>query len=368
MTPCLLALAFDDARLLLLLVFVPLLALWLRLHEARNNRRVRTELGARAHDIATRTPHGLRRAALLAHLLALASLVFALAGPRHGERSGDDDAASRLDIVLCLDVSRSMRARDLEPDRLGFAHALVRRIAELARGDRLALVAFAGEARLIVPLTEDATSLAWIAARTDESITLRGGTDMAAALATALGALPEESARGAAIVLLTDGEDLAGAGLAAAATCRDRAVPILALGLGSPLGSKIPLRGARGETFLKDEGGEDVVSTLDVAGLEAIVRTAGGRFVAMAGDAASAQREVEAAFEANLRPLARPVRRSEAASAASAVSLLRARDQGFLVMALLCFVAGLALAEHGVRRRTLAVHPQRAPRMRTTPS
>src|SRR5690606_36032526 len=184
-----------------------------------------------------------------------------------------------LDLVVCLDLSRSMLSRDVAPSRLARARAEIRALAERVRGDRLALATFAGYARLAVPLTRDRQSFADLVDLADPATVTRGGTDLGAALDAALGAVPEDLAADAAIVLVTDGEDLEQRGLAAARRCAERGVAVHCLGLGSTLGSKIAVEGPDGETFLRDASGEEVVSALDRDGLAAIAAAGSGRFV-----------------------------------------------------------------------------------------
>jgi Ca-activated chloride channel family protein len=216
-----------------------------------------------------------RRAAVVAFALGIAAAVAALASaPDEGSAR---DAARGVDVVLCLDVSRSMLARDVAPDRLSRARAEVRALSEHAKGDRLALVVFAGEARTVVPLTTDLRSLADLADAADPSSVARGGTDLAAAIEAAAEALAGDVP--AAVVLLTDGEDLAGRGARAARTLAARGVAVHALAFGTELGGKVPVEGERGERPLAAPAGGDVVSARDLSGLERLAQAGGGAAV-----------------------------------------------------------------------------------------
>jgi len=195
-----------------------------------------------------------------------------------------------VDLVVCLDVSRSMLARDVAPSRLESARRAVRELAARARGDRLALVAFAGEARLLVPLTRDGEGLAALADLAGPLSVARGGTDLGAALDTALAALEAGEGGAASVILLTDGEDLGGRGREAAARCRERGVVVHTVGFGSSRGGKIPVEGAGGERFLRDEGGREIVTALDPVSLRAVAEATGGTWreagqgIAVVGD------------------------------------------------------------------------------------
>jgi Ca-activated chloride channel family protein len=255
---------------------------------------------------------------------------------------GDDARAHEaegVDIVLCLDVSRSMLASDVAPDRLSQAQAEIRALTERARGDRLALVAFAGEARTIVPLTRDGRTLSELADQTDPLVVEKGGTDLGAALEAALRLLPERAGASEAIVLLTDGEDLTGRGFAVASACRARGIAVHALGLGTALGSKIALPGEVGEAYLTDRQGGEVISALDATSLRRITDATGGAFV----EAGTARNALVSLYDARILPLAKK---------AFEVESRRQRENRFqwpLAAALLCWLGALALPDR--RRR-----------------
>ncbi|MHC4923022.1 MAG: VWA domain-containing protein [Planctomycetota bacterium] len=215
-------------------------------------------------------------AGLLLAIVALAEPVF-----------GEDETSLRprgADIVVCLDVSRSMLARDVAPSRLDFAREALSRLAERVEGDRLALVVFAGESRLLVPLTQDRRSFLSLARSADPLTVERGGTDLGAALRTAVGALGGRGEGEAAIVVVTDGEDHEGEGLAAAERCAALGIPVHAVGIGSERGSKITEASEKGETFQRDRQGREIVSMLDLDSLRAMASASGGTALAADGD------------------------------------------------------------------------------------
>lgn len=203
-------------------------------------------------------------------------------------RYGDEVVAVErrgLDVIFCVDTSQSMLARDLQPTRLERALRDVRAVLpELHGGDRAALVVFAGEARLWVPLTHDVDSFGGLLDEVDTEVVRTGGTDIAAALKKAREVADVDNAATTVVVLLTDGEDLAGEGAAAAARLAARGVPVHAFGLGDERGSKITVEGPDGETFLRDRAGREVISGLDARSLEAVAAAGGGEFVRLDGE------------------------------------------------------------------------------------
>ncbi len=221
-------------------------------------------------------------AALRVTLAAMAALFLALAvaGPVRGYT--EKSVARRgLDLVVCVDTSRSMLVRDLRPDRLTRAKREVAGLVERMHGDRVALVAFAGESRDVSPLTHDRTTLRALLERVDTSENTKGGTDLGAALNHALALFDGRSGSHEAIVLLTDGEDLEEQGLEAAKVAAERGIRVYVVGMGTESGGKIPQVDANGrESFVTDEDGREVVSSLRDASLREIARAAGGEYIA----------------------------------------------------------------------------------------
>ncbi|MGE3172233.1 MAG: VWA domain-containing protein [Planctomycetota bacterium] len=292
--------AFDAPWWALLLLPLAALPSWLAARDRAAAALRRELLGPRAAP-APASRSG--RASRWCGVAALALAVLALMGPRWGAPVAADAATAR-DLVVCLDVSRSMRARDVTPSRLEAARAAIAALAERARGDRLALVAFAGDARLRVPRTTDADSFVQLLRGTDELSVARGGTDLGAALDAALAALVGRRG-GAAVVLVTDGEDHAARGLAAAQRCAAQGIAVHCVGLGSERGGKVPVPrlGGDGETFLRDAQGNEVVSALDAASLGALAAAAGGTF-ARADSAEAATAALRDVYERRVLPAA----------------------------------------------------------------
>jgi Ca-activated chloride channel family protein len=263
---------------LALLLLGPAVWWFIRVRDLARGRRLAGVLGPRVTTLAESPQRRRWRVRRVAFGMAVALAIFAALGPTLGASAGDLEWGG-VDLVVCLDVSRSMLARDLVPDRLSRAQEQIRALAERTRGDRLALVLFAGEARLRVPLTTDAASLVALADAADPSDVTVGGTDLGAALTTALVALEGGDGRPQAIVLLTDGEDLGGQGARVARDCAARGIAVHGVGFGSPDGSRIALARQEGTRYVRDRQGREVVSTLDVEGLTALTGATGGRFV-----------------------------------------------------------------------------------------
>lgn len=216
--------------------------------------------------------------------LAAACFAVALLDPVWGRETVPVENRG-IDILICLDVSRSMLARDLTPSRLARAKREIQALADYARGDRMGCVAFAGDARLVIPLTHDADTFRGLVENVDVTSVPRGGSDLGKAIDQCVSVLDE--ARGSApvgahevILLLTDGEDLEKQGLAAAKRAALKGITIHAVGYGVEMGSHIVTVDDQGkETFVRDDQGNTVVSAMDAEGLRAIAKAAGGEFL-----------------------------------------------------------------------------------------
>jgi len=230
---------FDRPELLWLLAGVAAIAAFetrAALARARGARSLWGGEGARSGRTAART--GLRVASLV-------SLVLALAGPRLGTVLVREPSAG-LDVAAVIDVSRSMLADDRGSTRLSRAKALAGEAAGELPGARFALVLAKGGATTILPLSDQRDWLdAAIESAASESLSSRG-TDLGAALDEALRALEGETATGRAVLLLTDGDDLAGKAESAARRLADSGVPIFIIGFGTEDGSRLAGEGRTG--------------------------------------------------------------------------------------------------------------------------
>lgn len=237
------------------------------------------QAGARRYGAVTReriaAPAG--RATLLG--IGLGLLLLAWMEPRLGDERVQIERRG-LDLVFCLDTSRSMLARDVEPNRLERAKLDITSVLpQLKGGDRAGLVVFAGEAKPIAPLTHDLDSFRWLLRQVDTDSVRKGGSDLATALRAGLERIEPNDARTSVIILLTDGEDLGGAGREAARAAAEKGVIVHAVGYGSTRGSKIPVQEEGQEKFLASGKGDEVVSAMDADGLRALAAATGGEFL-----------------------------------------------------------------------------------------
>lgn len=273
-------------------------ALWVK--DRLRMRRFTRIAGPRRSTLAAEISSGRRGARRWLLAAIVFGIVFALLQPL-GREDGSALDQRGVDVVVCLDVSRSMLAGDVAPSRLEFARREIRDLVLQNPGDRFGLILFAGEAELTVPLTQDGMSFNGLLDLADPLSLKRGGTDVGMALSRALEVFDGKSGDHEVVMLITDGEDLEDKGLAVASTCRERGITVHCVGIGSPKGSKIAVAAEEGEEFLRNRDGEEVVSVLDREGLAAIADAAGGQFV----DASLRPRPLELLYEKRIRPMAR---------------------------------------------------------------
>jgi Ca-activated chloride channel homolog len=270
---------FEHPFALLGLLAVPL-ALWLR---ARGWGRPAAVRFPEAASVAAAFGGGRRPGAGWGEVLRLAAvgvLVVAAARPTW-EVSEHSLVSSGLDIILAVDMSGSMSARDFEPlDRLQAAKEVLREFITSERNNRLGLVAFAARAYTVCPLTLDDTVLLRLLDHLEVGMTT-DGTAIGMAIAAGLNRLKDSSAKAKAIILLTDGRNNAGAldPDTAAQLAAALGVRLYTIGMGRPGGGAIYVKDpVRGETVLLNEDGSVHQERLDEDMLRRLAAATSGRY------------------------------------------------------------------------------------------
>lgn len=185
-----------------------------------------------------------------------------------------------IDIVVALDVSNSMLARDMTPNRLTKARQEIMGVIDRLQGDRIGLVAFAGAAFAQCPLTLDYSAARFLLRAMDQTSVSTQGTNIADAIETAGRMYDQQSRMHKVLLLLTDGEDHGQLAKDAAEAARKQGVKIYTVGIGSSEGEPIPILDRNGNQvgFKKDENGEVIVTKLDEATLREIALATGGKY------------------------------------------------------------------------------------------
>lgn len=265
--------------LLWLMLLVPLALIeWRSL--LRAERSLRLLLGARPLPglLAQRLP-GRRLGAVGLRLAAVASLAVGAAGPQWG-REAVRRQSQGSDIAFVLDVSASMQTRDVPPSRMEEAQREAEALLERLQGSRVGVVAFAGDAVRLCPLTLDQTAVRLTLETIGPGAVSEPGTDLGRALRTALKLLPPTRRDEQAMVVWTDGEDLEGHAREAVDDLRRSGVRVFVVGVGTPAGDVIPMLDMSGITVdvKKDEQGHVVRSRLDEELLRELARATRGSY------------------------------------------------------------------------------------------
>ncbi|MFZ1946677.1 MAG: VWA domain-containing protein [bacterium] len=213
---------------------------------------------------------------------ALVLLVLSWAAPRVGKgmkmvkRQG-------ADVVIALDLSSSMLAEDVKPNRLTAAKRAAETLVSRLGANRVALVGFADAAFIYCPLTLDASAVLMFLDYLSPDVIVDQGTDLADALAKSLDALKSSSGKGKAVLLVTDGEDH-GPGLdEVRRLAADQGVRVYTLGVGTERGEPVPVFDAKGAVagYKRDKGDNVVVSKLNTSVLAELARSTGGEHLVL---------------------------------------------------------------------------------------
>ncbi|MEC7622061.1 MAG: VWA domain-containing protein [Candidatus Neomarinimicrobiota bacterium] len=212
-------------------------------------------------------------------LLSISILIFAASGPQIGIRLAPVDRKG-LDLVFCIDVSSSMRGTDIKPTRLDKSKFEVSQMIQNLKGDRVAIIVFAGSSHLYLPLTTDYEAAHLFLDQIDTNMIPTQGTALSSAIETGLSAFSEDDSKYKVLILITDGEDHEGEAISLARQASKRGMIIHTIGVGTIAGSLIPNINSSGITeYKKDSSGKLVTSQLNEKILEEIAEAGRGAFI-----------------------------------------------------------------------------------------
>ena len=210
-------------------------------------------------------------------ILAIAFIGLAAGRPQIGTRMG---VAKRrgVDLMIAIDVSASMRARDLKPDRLEKARREASALIGMLDGDRVGIITFSGAAFVQCPLTVDYGAASMLLSAVESGTIPRPGTALGDAIRQGVRALSTQPDRAKVLVIMTDGEDHDSDPVGAAKEAAEAGVVIYTIGLGSTSGEPIPLDPGEGNGYKRDSSGQIVMSRLDETTLIEVATAADGRY------------------------------------------------------------------------------------------
>lgn len=210
-------------------------------------------------------------------MLAFAFIIVGLAGPQFGSKL-QKVKRKGVEIVIALDVSNSMLANDIKPNRLEKAKRAISRLVEKLGDDKIGLVVFAGEAYTQLPITSDYSSARLFLSGINTDIVPIQGTAIGSAIHLASNSFTPESKASKAIVVITDGENHQDDAVKAAEAAREKGIIVHTIGMGLPEGAPVPIKGKPG-VFRKDANGNVVVTKLDENMLKQIAAAGEGAYI-----------------------------------------------------------------------------------------
>ena len=209
-------------------------------------------------------------------MVALTLLIFAAARPQFGQ-SERTEKRQGIEAIVALDISNSMLAEDVAPNRLDRAKQMLSKLMDNMVNDKVGLVVFAGDAFVQLPITCDYVSAKMFLNSIKPELIKTQGTAIGQALATSIRCFGEQSDASRAIILITDGENHEDDAVAVAKRAKEEGIQVLVVGIGKPEGSPIPMPGTN--NFRKDRQGNVVVSRLNEDMCREIAQAGGGIYV-----------------------------------------------------------------------------------------
>jgi Ca-activated chloride channel family protein len=212
-------------------------------------------------------------------LLAYSFLLIGLADPQVGSKLVEAKRTG-IDIIIALDVSNSMLAEDIQPNRLERAKQAVSKLIDNLRSDRIGMVVFAGKAYMQLPITTDYAAAKLFLSTTTTDIVPVQGTAIGEAIGMAIEAFDESNDHSKAIIIITDGENHEGDALEKAREATEKGIRIYTIGMGLPEGSPIPVyNGPTRVGYKKDRQGNTVVTKLNETMLQQIASAGDGVYL-----------------------------------------------------------------------------------------
>lgn len=266
---------FEDPIFLYLLLVIPILAL-IRFYTSRKRRKRLIRFGDPEllkdlmPDVSKSRP--LVKFWLLEFALFLLIVMFAR--PQMGTKISHEKRTG-IETIICLDISNSMLAEDVEPSRLDKSKMLIENLVDNFTNDKIGLIVFAGDAFIQLPITSDYVSAKMFLNNIDPSLIATQGTNIKEAIEMASNSFTQQENIGKAIIVITDGEDHEGGAVDAAKAAKKKGLRVYVLGVGSPKGAPIPVSGG----YMKDNTGHTVMSALNEDMCKEVASAGGGAYI-----------------------------------------------------------------------------------------
>lgn len=286
---------FGEPACLYLLAILPILALFYLYSNIRRRKRMKKygdpELMAQLMpDVSMERMH----IKFWLTFFAIALLIFVLARPQFGSKM-ETVKRSGIETVIALDISNSMLAEDVQPNRLDKSKKLVSKLVDGFTNDKVGLIVFAGQAFTQLPITSDYISAKMFLDAINPSLIASQGTDIGGAISLASKSFTPKEGVGRAVIIITDGENHEGGAEEAAKAAAEKGMQVYVLGVGSPEGAPIPAEG-RSNEFRKDRDGNVIVTRLNEQMCQAIAQAGKGMYIRV-DNSNSAQRILQSEID-----------------------------------------------------------------------
>lgn len=270
-------LRFASPEYLYLLAIIPLLIVLKWFMDYRQKQKLRKYGDIRLLEQLMPDYSKLRhRVKFVLMLLVLLLLIFMLARPQAGT-TVDTQKREGIEVIICLDVSNSMLAEDIQPSRMDKSKMLVSKLVDSFENDKVGLIVFAGEAFTQLPITSDFVSAKMFLDQINPSLIQTQGTDIEAAIRLAENSFTQQEKVGKAIIIITDGENHEGGANEAAQAAVKKGMRVYVMGVGTEEGA--PFRPMGVQEYKRDENGEIVVTRLNTQMCKEIAQAGSGAYI-----------------------------------------------------------------------------------------
>ena len=274
-------LRYDNIEYLYLLLLIPIIILAIVIYSRWQKRSIKKFGDSQLIEQLMQSHSNIRKK--IKHILFILSitlLIIGLSNPQIGTKM-EEVKREGVDLMIAIDLSYSMMAQDIKPNRLERAKQAISRLIDKLEGDRIGLVVFAGEAYVQLPITTDYSAAKLFLSTVNTSIVPTQGTKIGNAIDLCVNSFDNENAQSKAIIIITDGEAHDEEAISSAKLAQENGIYIHTLGMGLTKGGPIPIYNKYGSTseFRKDREGNTIITKLNEPMLQEIAQVGMGTYV-----------------------------------------------------------------------------------------
>ena len=209
-------------------------------------------------------------------MIALALIIIAAARPQFGSKLKEVKTKG-VEIIIALDVSNSMLAEDIRPNRLRKAKRAIARLLDNLKDDKIGLIVFAGDAYTQVPITSDYTATKMFLSTINTDFVPKQGTAIGEAIHLAMKSYSPDNDKKKVLIIITDGENHEDNPVKAATEAKEKGILVYTIGMGLSKGAPIPIKGS--SDYRKDRNGKVIITKLDEGTLVKVAQAGGGIYI-----------------------------------------------------------------------------------------